>query len=339
MELKSFISTQERIDALARLGDTLAAATPHNENIFQHAYAKNNWFTRDNIELAIRTISNAFLNKEKLTAFAQQYDLFHRSIAPKNIGLVFAGNIPLVGFHDWLCVMLTGHNALVKLSSKDDVLFPYILQLLFADEPRLAANTKITEQLKGFDAVIATGSNNSARYFDYYFGKYPHIIRRNRSSVAVIDEHTTPEQLQALADDVFMFFGLGCRNVSKLFIHQAVNVNYVLKHFDKYAGVANHNKYRNNFDYRLTLAIMNNQPYHSNDYLLAVQDPSLSSPLAVIHYERYNDIEQLKQRLAAEKENIQVIVGNNFTPFGSSQNPSLTDYADGVDTIRFLLSL
>ncbi|HZG01190.1 MAG TPA: acyl-CoA reductase, partial [Chitinophagales bacterium] len=250
---KSFLTLNERIGALAQLGRRLRNVTPEDEAVFQRAYHKNNWFTRDNIDLAFRNLVNEFLDADKLTAFAQRYALFERGVAPKTVGLVFAGNIPLVGFHDWLCVVLCGHTALVKLSSKDDVLFPFVLDRLNLLDPRFAAQTVITEQLKNFDAVIATGSNNSARYFEHYFGKYPHIIRRNRSAVAVVEERTTPQELESLADDVFAFFGLGCRNVSKLYLHQGVSIESVLRHFGKYNHLLDHNKYRNNYDYRYTI--------------------------------------------------------------------------------------
>lgn len=336
---KSFLTTFELIVALKRLGGELKVVTDEDEAIFQHAYHKNNWFTRDNVELAIRNIANEFLDEEKLTTFAEQYNLFNREVNKKTVALVFAGNIPLVGFHDWLCVILSGHNALVKLSSKDDVLFPYILEKLYNIEPRLRERTRIEERLENFDAVVATGSNNSARYFEYYFGKYPHIIRKNRSSVAIIDEHTTTEELQALADDVFMYFGLGCRNVSKLFIHQGVNMDDVLKHFGKYKHVVDHNKYKNNYDYRFTILIMNKQPHHSNDYLLAVENEAVSSPLSILHYERFDNTDDLTLRLQSQSDDIQAIVGRVYNAFGSNHTPSLNDYADGVDTTQFLIDL
>jgi hypothetical protein len=236
-------------------------------------------------------------------------------------------------------VILTGHYTLVKLSSKDDVLFPFLLDKLHQIEPRLQPRTVIAEQLKNFDAVIATGSNNSARYFEHYFGKYPHIIRKNRSSVAIIDKQTTMAQLELLADDVFTYFGLGCRNVSKLYIHHGVEVDNVITHFNKYKEALDHNKYRNNFDYRLTLMLMNSIPHHANGAIIAVEDKSISSPLAVVHYERYTTTEELNEKLASNAEQIQAIIGTQHIPFGSSQVPALADFADGVDVMTFLLSI
>lgn len=339
MTEKSFLTTTETVNALSRLGEELKSVNENDEAVFQRAYHKNNWFTRDNVELSIKNIANEFLNIDKLNAFAQQYELFQHDVQPKTIALVFAGNIPLVGFHDWLCVMLSGHNALVKLSSKDDVLFPYILDKLNDIEPRFKNKTTIAEQLKNFDAVIATGSNNSARYFEHYFGKYPHIIRKNKSSVAIIDEQTTDAQLEALADDVFAYFGLGCRNVSKLYIHQGVSIEKISQHFDKYKHIFDHNKYRNNYDYRYTIMIMNNQPHHSNGHVLLVENEAVSTPLSILNYERFNTNEELQSKLNAQSENIQAIIGNNFIPFGTAQTPSLADFADGVDVMKFLLSL
>lgn len=339
MEKKSFHSTNDIIASLALLGRSLSTRGDLDLEIFRKAFYKNNWFTEENIELAITNIVGEFLNEQKLQSFASHYNLHEIRIEPKNIGLVMAGNIPLVGFHDWICVMLAGHNAVVKLSSKDDVLFPFILEKLKSIDSALAGKTALVEQLKNFDAVIATGSNNSAKYFEHYFSKYPHIIRKNRGSVAIIDEHTTPEQLQALAVDIFSFFGLGCRNISKLFIKRGVDVQNVLNQFESFQNVKEHFKYKNNFDYRLTIVLMNNQPYYANDFVVAIENEQISSPLSVLHFEYFDSESDLKEKLEEQKENIQVIEGQGHKAFGSAQAPTLFDYADNVDVVRFLISV
>lgn len=338
MTEKSFLDTDRVIRALVELGHRISNRSSEIDDILERAYQKNNWFTRDNVLLALDNIIDQFLDGEKLHAFARHYGIDKAPVASKTIGLVFAGNVPLVGFHDWLCVMLAGHRAMVKLSSKDDVLFPFILGLLSDIDPQLAQRTVIVERLKDFDAVIATGSNNSARYFEHYFGKYPHIIRRNRGSVAIIDQETTNAQLDKLAKDIFSFFGLGCRNVSKLFVQRNVDISKVLEKFESYSFVKDHFKYKNNFDYRLTIVLMNNQPHYSNGFVVAVEEKTVSTPLSVLHFEYFDSPDDLKEKLDAQSEDIQVIEGNGFVSFGEAQSPSLFDYPDNVDVMQFLLS-
>ena len=248
-----------------------------------------------------------------------------------------AGNIPLVGFHDFLCCFLSGHQAFVKLSSKDPWLFPVILDFLHEQNPELAQTVQPAAVLRGMDAYIATGSNNSARYFEYYFAKYPSLIRRNRTSVAILEGTETPEELEKLADDVFLYFGLGCRNVSQILVPENYDFIPLLQVFRKYQWMADHHKYKNNYDYRLSLAILNKLEYMTNDCLLLMPDDSPFSPISVLHYAFYREPET--RFLAMEKENLQCVVGRRHIPFGTSQHPGLSDYADGADTMSFFQSL
>jgi hypothetical protein len=249
-----------------------------------------------------------------------------------------AGNIPMVGFHDFLCVFLSGHRIHIKLSSKDEVLMKHIIEKMIEWDESLKEVIVISEMLKGCDAYIATGSNNSANYFEYYFAKYPHIIRKNRTSVAILTGKETTEELEALADDVYQYYGLGCRNVTKLYVPMDYDFINLLNAFRKYDHLKDHNKYRNNIDYNLAIYILNNQYYMSNDSLLMVENESIFSPISVLHYEFYEKLETIIESLS-HRNDLQAIVGHDFIPFGEAQKPMLTDFADGVNTIEFLNSL
>jgi hypothetical protein len=277
-----------------------------------------------------------FLQKEKLEAWTRTYFL-DDNITPKNVGIVMAGNIPLVGFHDFLSVLISGHKQTIKLSSKDDVLLKHLINKLIEWQPSLQHLVVFADLLKACDAYIATGSNNTARYFDYYFGRYPNIIRRNRTSVAIVTGKESDEQLSLLADDVHLYFGLGCRNVTKIYVPAGYNFVPMLNTFKKYAYFSDHTKYRNNYDYNLALLIMNNVYYMTNESILLVENEQLFSPISQLNYSFYTDKSQLQQELE-KNENIQCIVGDKID-FGKAQQPSLCDYADGIDTMQFLLSL
>jgi hypothetical protein len=328
---------ENRIRLLVELGQFMqsdeARWTAAKTRAFQH----NAWFIPEFIETSVNQIVDCFLQPELLEKWAGDYQIPARLPAHKNVGIVMAGNIPLVGFHDFLSCFLSGHQACIKLSSKDPWLFPVILEFLHKKDPELALAVQPTSFLRGMDAYIATGSNNSARYFDYYFAKYPSMIRRNRTSVAILDGTETAEELDGLADDVFLYFGLGCRNVTQVLVPENYDFIPLLRVFRKYQWMADHNKYKNNYDYRLSLAILNKLYYMTNDCLLLIQDESPFSPISVLHYDYYKNPET--RLLAMEKENLQCVVGRNFLPFGKSQQPGLRDYADGGDTMQFLRSL
>jgi hypothetical protein len=328
---------QNRIGILVELGEFMLSDDLSWEEAKTRAFQHNAWFIPDFIDLSISQIAERFLQRDLLEKWASEYQIPDREETPKKIGIVMAGNIPLVGFHDFLCCFINGHNPVIKLSSRDAWLFPAILAFLNKKNPAATDQILVSSMLKGMDAYIATGSNNSARYFDYYFGKYPSLIRRNRTSIAVLEGDETAEELEKLADDVFLYFGLGCRNVTQIHVPENYDFVPLLGAFRKYRWMADHHKYKNNYDYRLSLAILNRLPYMTNDCLLMLENDSPFSPIAVLHYTYYKDI---KISITIEiKENLQCIVGRQWLPFGKSQRPELSDYADGTDTMKFLRSL
>ncbi|HJU45164.1 MAG TPA: acyl-CoA reductase, partial [Chitinophagaceae bacterium] len=280
----------------------------------------------------------SFLQEDSLSAFAARYNLPGEIETPKTVGLVMAGNIPLVGFHDFLCVFLSGHNVVIKPSSKDNILIKHLAAKLYQWEITVQNQVSFSELLKGCDAHIATGSNNSARYFDYYFKKYPHIIRRNRTSVAILTGEETPEQLEWLSDDVHLYFGMGCRNVTKLYVPEGYDFAPLLESFRKYSYFADHNKYKNNYDYQLAIHLLNKQYYMTNGSILLSENTSLFSPISQLNYSFYENAPSLGKELTANND-VQCIVGAGHVVFGQTQSPSLTDYADGVDTMEFLSEL
>ena len=328
---------QNRIRILLELGVFMSSEDASWKEAKSRAFQHNAWFIPDFIDLSISRIVECFLQKELLEKWVSEYQIPAREETPKKIGLVMAGNIPLVGFHDFLCCFINGHHPVIKLSSRDSCLFPVILEFLNKRIPSAADQLTISPMLKGMDAYIATGSNNSARYFDYYFGKYPNLIRRNRTSVALLEGDESSEELEKLADDVFLYFGLGCRNVTQIHVPENYDFVSLLRAFRKYQWMADHHKYKNNYDYRLSLAILNKLQYMTNDCLLMLENDSPFSPIAVLHYTYYKDI---KSRTPIENDNnLQCIVGRQFVPFGESQRPGLSDYADGMDTMKFLRQL
>ncbi|UYQ91109.1 acyl-CoA reductase [Chitinophaga horti] len=332
----------QKIAALVRLGQYLdpadKAGKDELEAVKQRAFEQNGWFTPEFIDLALANISRYYLDGNALRTWLDQYPNAGSPATVKEVGIVAAGNIPLVGFHDWLCGFLSGHKVRLKLSGKDEVLMKHILAKLAEWYPETAALTSVEEMLKNCDAYIATGSNNSARYFHYYFAKYPHIIRKNRTSTAVLTGTETEEELEALAADVMVYFGLGCRNVTKVYVPENYNFEPLLQALRKYEHLIDHNKYKNNYDYNLALLLLNNNYYMSSGSLLMQENPSLFSPLSVLHYEFYTDILALHAELRANDE-VQCIVGRGGVAFGAAQQPSLSDYADGVDTMAFLTGL
>ena len=325
---------QNRINILVELGEFMLSDEVSWMEAKTRAFQHNAWFIPDFIDLSVSQIAERFLQRDLLEKWTSEYQIPDREKTPKKIGLVMAGNIPLVGFHDFLCCFINGHHPVIKLSSRDSWLFPAILDFL---NKKTAEQITVSTMLKGMDAYIATGSNNSARYFDYYFGKYPSLIRRNRTSIALLKGDETAEELEKLADDVFLYFGLGCRNVTQIHVPENYDFVPLLSTFRKYQWMADHHKYKNNYDYRLSLAILNRLPYMTNDCLLMLENDSPFSPIAVLHYTYYKDI---KNSIPIENnENLQCIVGRQWLPFGKSQRPELSDYADGTDTMKFLRSL
>lgn len=332
------MNLENRIASLCRLGKSMDPELPEVQEVAERAFFNNRWFTREHIYLMLESIRHQFLQAEKLHQWLAGYTIKDEQPA-KNIGLIMAGNIPLVGFHDLLCVLLSGHKALIKLSSKDNILLPWLLEKLFLADEKWRSRVAVAELLNGMDAAIATGSNNSARYFHYYFDKYPHIIRKNRGSVAVLKGNETTADLLQLGIDIFTYFGLGCRNVSKLLVPEGYSFNHFFESIAPFHKVIEHNKYKNNFDYNLTLLMMNKEPHYNNDFLMLKEDSRMVSPVAILHYEYYQSETDLTDKLEKQKDEIQVIAGENFIPFGKTQTPELWDYADKVDTMEFLVKL
>lgn len=329
------IPLQHRIELLEKLGNYIKENSEEWQQVKELATRRNSWFDESDIDFAANNIANYFLNKELLEAWVNSYP---QPTKPKNVGIVMAGNIPLVGFHDFLCGFVSGHTLHIKLSSKDDVLLKHLVSKLTEWQPNVAQMIHFAENLKGCDAYIATGSNNTARYFEQYFGKYPNIIRKNRTSVGVLNGNETTEELNALGKDIFTYYGLGCRNVTKVFLPEGYNLQTLLNGLNNFSNVIHHHKYKNNYDYQLAIYLLNKVPYQTNDFLLMVENAIPFSAVSVLHYEFYPNKEDLIKNLHASEE-IQCIVDNTNIKYGNSQIPLLTDYADGVDTMLFMTSL
>jgi hypothetical protein len=331
-------------DVFSTLGTQLCFPDDELSAIIGDEYHYNAWFTPQNTGLAVESVGG-MLNKENLLKWLNQYPQFN-SGGGKKVGLILAGNIPLVGFHDVLCVLASGNHALIKSSTQDARLIKQVLQRLVAIEPAIGEQFTFVEKLENFDAVIATGSNNTARYFEYYFGKVPNIIRKNRNSVAVLKGDETSEQLYELGHDIFDYFGLGCRNVSKVFVPKGYDFTPFFEAIEPYNNIIHHHKYNNNYDYNKSIYLVNRAPHLDNGFLILKEDKSLTSPLAVLFFEYYEDIASVQAALTHENQNIQCIVSdialhanNQVVSFGQSQHPELWDYADGVDTMDFLTKL
>ncbi len=332
---------KKRIEILSKLGDHLSGKDEYLEAVMARTHFNNPWFTIENQQRAIKSIATAFLQKDKLESWAGKYGLKEPK-DPITVGLVMAGNIPLVGFHDMLCVFVSGHKSKIKLSDKDKYLLPYLLKLLAGFGAEAESYFETVEMLKNFDAVIATGSNNSARYFESYFGKVPNIIRKNRNAVAVLDGSETGDDLLALGKDVFRYFGLGCRNVSKLYLPEGYDFQLLLEKLHNFKEIILHHKYKNNFDYNMALLMMNNTTFWNNGCIILSENKSIASRIALLHFEHYSDLAELEKELASKEDQIQCVVSKieleklPTVPFGKAQEPQLDDYADGVDTLAFL---
>jgi len=349
---------EERINAFVQLGKFLgqfSSESPerqsdvlHNDSFYEGmgqqleaAKNHNGWFTPDNLSFACQSWSEA-LSEASIQKWVSAYDF--NVVAQKKVAIIMAGNVPLVGFYDFLSVLMSGHKVVVKLSSNDKQLLPFLAKYIIAVAPQFDGSILFTEnRLENFDAVIATGSNNTARYFNHYFGKYPHIIRKNRNSIAVLTGNETKEQMEALADDIFRYFGLGCRNVSKLYIPTDFNKDLFFNGMFSWQRMINNNKYINNYDYNKAVYLMSNFDLLDNEFMLLKEDEGHSSPISVVFYENYDSLDSIEQKLAQDADKIQCIVSTaglkNEIPFGKAQSPKLWDYADNEDTVKFLLEL
>jgi hypothetical protein len=340
----------ERLQTFVALGDFLRSADAQSEltDIAHRANHKNNWFTVSNSLSALRAIADEFLTADKLTAWTVQY-----STAPavsRLVGVVMAGNIPAVGFHDLLCVVMSGHRLLAKLSSQDFVLIHYLIQKLKEINPAFDSLIEEAERLNAADAYIATGSNNTARYFDYYFAKKPHIIRRNRTSVGLLMGEESEDEFLKLGHDISDYYGLGCRNVSTLLVPEGPNgepydFTPLLRALEPQAKIyLDNHKYQNNYDYNKSIYLINAVPHFDNGYLLLTENEGLVSPISVVYCHTYKTQDDASDWLAARSEQIQVVASAQgwlagSVPFGQTQRPGLGDYADGVDTMAFLSQL
>lgn len=351
---------ENRIKSFVKLGDFLEqfVAQKKNDEVediniihyekissqIETEYTLNGWFSQENIRSSIEGVL-LFLKENELRKWLGLYNVMDEG-NPKKVGLILAGNIPLVGFHDLLCVLTSGNKCIIKLSSKDNRLFNSIIDVLISINEEFKDYIEITEnRLSGFDAVIATGSNNSSRYFEYYFSKVPHIIRKNRNSVAILNGNETKDDLQLLSDDILKYYGLGCRNVSKLYVPKNYDFTPLFESMDDHKYLLNHNKYMNNHDYNSSIYLVNLLPHLDNGFLIIKPAEELSSPIAVVYSHEYENREDIEKEIESNKDALQCIVsadhGFSFEtlPFGKAQAPGLLDYADNIDTMKFLTEL
>ncbi|MDQ8004066.1 MAG: acyl-CoA reductase [Pedobacter sp.] len=337
----SSIRKEQLISAFKQLGKYLEQPDEAFQSVVYLARNANAWFTEEEVNKSVKALAE-MLNEADLEKWFEKITV---ATEPKKVGLILAGNIPLVGFHDVICVLATGNTALIKLSSSDNKLLPFLLNKLIEFLPELKNHVIYVEQLKDFNAVIATGSNNTSRYFEYYFGKVPNIIRRNRNSVAILTGDENEEDIAQLGHDILDYFGMGCRSISKVFIPKNYEIKNFFEPLEQFKDIINHFKYNNNYDYNKSIYLVNQQKHYDNGFLLLKEDEGLSSPLAVLYYETYENIDEVIEKLKHQQEQIQCIVGNiskadfNALQFGQSQHPKLWDYADHVDTLDFLKQL
>ncbi len=333
------MTVEQRIEAFVSLADYLSKKKPALLEVLEQASLKNRWYTVENSLKQIVEISKN-LTEENLRQWLAPYYFMEYE---KTVGLILAGNLPFVGFHDILSVLIAGFRAQIKVSSDDAGLTSYLLRTLIEIEPRFNERIEIVDRLHNFDLIIATGSDNSSRYFDYYFGTKPHIIRRNRNAVAILDGTETHNQLESLGNDIFSYFGLGCRSVSKIFLAKAYPLDRLFEALKSFSAIGHHFKYANNYDYNKSIYLINGEKHYDNGFLLLKEDTGIASPLAVVFYEEYDSISELSAHLHAQVEQIQclttqITIDTDIPtfPLGGSQCPSLTDYADGVNTLAFL---
>ncbi len=333
---------KERINAFALLGQKIKNLTNEElTDLTDKARNENGWFTPENVNMALVGISK-FLDQDTIEKWQAKYD--QQEITPKKVGVAMAGNIPLVGFHDLLCVVLSGNILIAKVSSQDSVLMNFIKDKLIDTNRGFADLLYFEERLNGVEAMIATGSDNTSRYFEYYFRNIPHIIRKNRSSCAVILGEEKAEAFSILGKDVFSYFGLGCRNVSKIYVPEKFDFIPLIKSWESFQPLINHHKFANNYDYQKSILLVNQTHFYDSGFFMLTENQNLVSPISTVFYEYYKDQNDLKSKLKAQADKIQCILSANgwyseSIPFGQAQYPNVNDYADGVDTMEFLNSI
>ena len=332
------MNLQQRLVLLKRLGEYILSDHPMWKHAREKACYENSWFIPEFIQFQVNHIATEFLNPEKLHGWISPYNIPEVNPSPRDVGIVMAGNIPLAGFHDFLSTFISGHRQSIKSSSKDTALITHLANRLSEWDAEASEYIQFADLLKGRDAYIATGSNNSGRYFDYYFSKYPHIIRRNRTSVAILDGNETTAELEKLSDDVSLYFGLGCRSITKIFVPLEYDFLPLLESFKRYDYLSEHHKYKNNYDYQLAIMLINKIRYMTNGSILLRESTAPFSAVSQLHYEFYELRTEVEKRLRGNKD-IQCVCGHGEIPFGDAQRPSLADYADKADTLQFLLGL
>ncbi len=336
------MTLEERKSALIQLGERLKSIEESIlESLCLQAVNENNWFTEANVRQSISAWADS-LTEEKVNQWTTGFSF--NTIEPKKIGLILAGNIPLVGLHDLLSVLVSGHIAAIKLSSQDSALIRYVINELKSIESRFESQIEMVEQLKDADGVIATGSDNTARYFKHYFGKKPHVIRQNRTSIAILKGEEQEEDFKALGKDIFTYYGLGCRNVSKVFIPKNYDLKKLIDGLMSFEGVIDHHKFRNNYDYNKSIYLVNGEPHLDSGFFMMRETEDLVSPISVLYYEFYESEAQLSLKLSSINNKIQCVVSKdgwypNSLELGTAQSPELWDYADGVNTLEFLKSV
>ena len=334
------MNLEERIKVFVKLGICISESfLAKNSDKINQSISENPWFTKKNIENALFALKD-MLEFDMLQSWIKPYSM-HEQVNPKRVLIIMAGNIPLVGFHDLLSVIISGHKPIVKLSSNDRILMSLLIEVLITISPSLKNDIQFIDKVKNkkFDAVISTGTDNSAHYFKYYFRDAKKIIRKNRRSIAILDGSETSLELKGLASDVFAYFGLGCRNVSKIYLPNGYDLNLLFEAFFEYNKIVDHRKYGNNYDYNKAVFLMGNNRLIENGFILLKEDESLHSPVAMLYYEFYNNKQLVDNFISENKENIQCVVSKDDISFGMTQNPRLWDYADGIDTIDFLRNI
>ena len=334
-QISGLIKVFQEIQSLLKI-DAETDLQEEFQAVLMRAQQENPWFTQENLKFALRQWTE-LLTEDHLKTWLSDY---RTAKTPKKVGLILAGNIPLVGFHDVLSVILSGNIPMIKMSSKDRQLLPFILKYWnFYSGGNITY--ELVEKLQDYDAVIATGSNNTARYLEYYFKDTQRIIRKNRTSVAVLSGHETDEELQSLGEDVFRYFGMGCRNVTQLLIPDDFSLDRIFGSFTAFGEIINHHSYANNYDYHKAIYLLNQEKFWDNNFVMMMEETQLFSPLSVLYFLRYRDLREVQNFLEQNAENIQCVVampeaGLESVNFGETQKPSLTDYADKTDTMRFL---
>lgn len=335
------MNIEKKINSLYRLGKEIQKIIYNQDEIIHQACKQNPWFVPEFVIKALDGISY-MLEEEKLKEWISNYELYSNS--KKNIGIIMAGNIPLVGFHDLVTVLLSSHRAIIKLSHNDDVLIPYLVNILRSIDPEIGDDITFVDSLDKVDAVIATGSDNTARHFKYKYKNIPYVIRKNRTSCCIIDGQEQVQDLTYLGDDIFSYFGLGCRNISKIYIPDNYDIENLIINFNNYSWILKNTKYNNNYRYLLSKYSLENRSFINADYFILMESQDIVSPIACVYYEQYKDLKNLQLILELNKSKIQCIVSRDAwfagsIPFGKAQLPEPWDYADNVDTMTFLASI